>query len=320
MAYQSSTSISSPDQLIDALAAFCAANGWTVERNTLVASARTLTVRKAGITDYIHIYNTSNSQIRMRASVGYDGALTPAAQPNVSPADTLANALVGPYPNVWFFSDGDEINIVVRRSDTTGAYSHIAFGRLTKYGSYVGGTFVDGTFFNLTGAQSGTWDTNTDHALFGFGQMSVGYIRVDADGATNRWVPITSNSSATDVAHSGVGPLRVANTYSGNQLGSTFDISRLINAADANSFSGRSILYPIEFLVRRTGTPIYHSPAGYIANTRYVSLAKFDPEAELSIADETYMLFPVVRKASESSSSDAPNASGNNGFAIRKVP
>lgn len=318
MAFQSSTSIASPDVLIDTLATFAAANGWTVESNTVNLGSRVLTLRKPGVSDYIHIYNTDVNRIRLRASVGYNSALPPGSQTGVTADDCLVNNLAGPYPAVWFFADGNEINVVVRRSDTTGAYSHFAVGVLTKYGSFAGGTFIDGTYFNATGFFSGRWDSDSDHAMFGFGNQFPGYVRADADGLTNKWYEFSGYNSS-DIAHTGVGPLRVAATYSANQVTSTYDIARLINAADDNTFSGRSILQVLDVLIRRQGSPVYVSPIGYVANTRYVSLAKFDPEQELTIADETWMVFPVVRKAQESTVNDAPNASENNGYAIRKV-
>lgn len=318
VAFQSSTSIASNELLVDAIATFAAANGWTIEGNSLVGAVRTVTLRKPGVSDYVHIFTTSTNQVRMRASVSYDPAFPPGQQVAVTPTDCVINNLLGPYPNVWFFADGNEINVVVRRSDTTGAYSHMAFGVLTKYGVYSGGTFIDGSFFNTTTTSSGQWDSTNDHGMFGYGNANYGFVRVDADAPVNKWFPIC-NTNAADIAFSGVGPLGAANTYSANQLSPTYDLGRLINGADDNVFSGRSILHVIDLVFRRQGTPVYLSPAGYIANTRYVSLAKFDPERELSIADETWMVFPVVRKATESSTSGAPNASGNNGFAIRKV-
>lgn len=319
MAYLTSTSITSSDNLIDALANFAAANGWTVVRNNVVGSVRTTTLRKAGVTDYVH-FLTAGSEVILRASVGYDAEQPATSQPDQTPYNCICNNLAGPYPRVWFFANGDEIHVVIRRSDTTGAYAHMAFGRLTKYGTFTGGTYIDASYFSQATFNSGTWDGN-DHALFGYGPTNYGFIRVDADGAVNSWKEMyqTVGGSVANAVLSGMGPLNAASLYSQNMDGTTYETGRFVNATDDNVFSGRSFLHMIEYHVRRSGSPTYFSPIGYIDNTRMVSLAKFDPEQEISVATEDWVVFPVVRKAAQSSTPGAPNASDNNGYAIRKV-
>lgn len=322
MAYQLSTTIASNDALINAICLFAAANGWTVDRNGLVGANRTATLHKAGVTDYIHLYNTDDALVRSRVSVGYNASVAPSAQPNVSPADGITNALVGPYPSVWFFADGDEIDVVIRRADIQGAYAHIVFGKIQKYGSYNGGTYADGSFFNVGASSSntGTWGTTDDHGTFGWGRANCGYMRVDSDGVENRFFPIFSSSNAPDgKVISGVGPIAAANMYSANQTYSTSLEAHIINTADDNIFSGRSVFQNIEFSVRRDGTPAYFSPIGYVKNRRYASLAKFDPEQEVTVGGEVWMMFPVARKAAGSSVNGAPIGTDNNGFAIKKV-
>ena len=124
---------------------------------------------------------------------------------------------------------------------------------------------------------------------------------------------------ATGAALVQSGPLKVANTYSTNQAGATFSTARLMGAADNNTFSGRSMLFPIEIAIRRAGTPTYYSPAGVVSTVRAVSLAKFAPEDELSIASETWVVFPIVNKRAETYGDGDPHASGNVGFAVRKT-
>lgn len=318
MAYQTSTTIASNQLLIDAIASFAVAAGWTQERNVLTGANRVVTLRKPGTSDYVHIFNTNTSEIRMRASVGYDAGATISLQPNVSPADTIVNALVGPYPTVWMFAEGDNVHIVVRRSDITGGYAHVLFGVLSKYGAWDGGTYVDGTYFNTSGSSTGTWGVD-DHAPFGYGYSTTsGYVRCDADGAVNKWWATSGNGSGAH-AWAGVGALSLANMYSANQASPTYDISRWVNAADDNTFSGRSFFHVIDLMVPRAGTPLYCSPIGYPWNLRLASLAKFDPEQEVSVAGETWTVFPIARKAAPSGASGAPIGTDNLGFAIRKV-
>lgn len=313
MAYNTSTSIASVANLIDTLATFASAAGWTVERNTLSGANRTLTLKRAE-TDYIHVYNVTPGQLLLRASTGYDGALAPPAQPGATPQDAVTARLTGPYPKVWFFADGTEVAVVVRRGDQNGAYASFAFGAIQKYGTFDGGTFVDGTYFDRSGSNSGAW-TGNDHGLLAYGSSGAGYVRADADGVSDQWMRL---SGAEALAQSG--PPNAANMYSANQAGSCFSVARLLGAADDNTFSGRSLLYPIELSIRRAGSPTYYSPIGYVDSIRAISLAKFSPEDELSIASETWAVFPIVNKRDFSGTSGAPHASGNVGIAIRKVP
>ena len=74
-----------------------------------------------------------------------------------------------------------------------------------------------------------------------------------------------------------------------------------------------------EIAVRRAGTPTYYSPAGVVSTVRAVSLAKFAPEDELSIASENWVVFPIVNKRAETGGTGDPHASGNVGFAVRKT-
>lgn len=312
MAHSTSTSTASVHDLIDNLATFAAAAGWTVERNTLSGTNRTLTLKRPE-SDYVHVYNTDPGWLRMRASTGYDGALAPAAQPGVTPEDCITARLTGPYPKVWFFSEGSEVVVVVRRADQNGAYASFAFGVIQKYGSYAGGTFIDGTYFNASGGGSGRW-SGSDHGLLAYGTSGAGYVRADADGVSGQWLRLASGAALVQS-----GPLSTASMYSANQGGATYSSARLMGAADDNTFSGRSMLFPIEIAIRRAGTPTYYSPAGVVSTVRAVSLAKFAPEDELSIASETWVVFPIVNKRTETSGAGDPHASGNVGFAVRKT-
>lgn len=309
MAYQTSTTIASNQLLINAIALFAASAGWTVERNVLSGANRTVTLRKPGVTDYIHLFNTANSGVRMRASVGYDDALPIASQPNVTPVDSEVNALVGPYPTVWMFASGDNVHVVVRRSDISGGYAHILFGAISKYGAYTGGTYIEGTYFATTGSASGVWD-NGSHAPFGFGDKQTGYLRCDSDGVSNQWL-LLGRAGLAGRAWGSVGAQN-------HIAAGSYDITRWVYAADDNVFSGRSFLQIIDVYVPRAGTTLYFTPVGYPDNLRYVSLAKFDPEQEVSIGTDTYVVFPVARKAAPSTAVGGPIGTSNFGYAIRK--
>lgn len=324
MAYQVSPSLPNPRAVIDALATFAVANGWTLVYSTVNGDSRTICLRIPGVTDYIHIWNTI-IDIRSRISVGYSAGIPPAGQPDVTRTDCISNALgSGAFPRTWFFANGTELDVVILRPESP-SYCHLAFGCIKKYGVYNGGTYADGTYFNQTGSTSGNWDSQNDHALFGYGTGNYGYVRADcvSEGRVNSFHPFshTTVNVAGEVrgAQTGIGDLNHASMYSSSTENSTNLLGRLINATDDNVFSGRTFLHPIEIIVRRAGDPPYFSPAGYIDNRRYVWLANYDPEQELEIAGETWKIFPVVRRGAYSNDNNALNASRECAFAIRKV-
>ena len=328
MAYQVLASLASAKAVLDAFATFAQANGWTLVYRTDVDQYTVrIGLRIPGVTDYIHL-TSSLAEIRSRISIGYAPGEIPAAQPGAARSDSVSNALNGgAFPRTWMFANGTELDLVILRPESP-SYCHIAIGALTKYGSYAGGTYADGTYFVQVGTPSGTWDSG-DHALFGYGETNYGYLRADcaSEGRTEFFHPITNraftvfgDTAGARGAITGIGDLNHATVYSTTPTdNSTNHLGRLINATDDNVFSGRTFLHPIEFMVRRAGEPPYFSPVGYVQNRRYCWLANYDPEQEIDVGGETWKLFPVVRRGAYSSVSGAPNASRECAFAIRKV-
>jgi hypothetical protein len=308
MAYQEQTTLAGPDVVINNLMTFAAANGWTVERNDLVGSNRTATLRKAGVTDYIHVYNTDTTAIRMRISIGYDGGLPPASQPNVS-GENVTTLFAGPYPTCFFFASQDQVWVAVAIA-LSGEYRHFTFGRLEKAGVYTGGTYVDGTSWPV---DSYAQNFSFKHIPFlGAYKTNAAYGRIRAD--------IPDDSRANWFHEIGATSSLESRVY--GETGETGDgtAATLVNRADRNAFSGRTILHAIPLYVRRIGSALYYSPMGVVQDVRYCSINKFEPEQELTIGSDTWKLFPVAAKRPiVSSSAGGPAASGDYAFAIKKV-
>ncbi|HDS1194601.1 TPA: hypothetical protein QDZ94_002868 [Stenotrophomonas maltophilia] len=70
--------------------------------------------------------------------------------------------------------------------------------------------------------------------------------------------------------------------------------------------------------IRRVGASPYLSPVGVVIGTRACSIAKLEPEQEVTIGDETWVVFPWLRKLAMSTASNATPATGNYGWAVRK--
>ncbi|ASE54601.1 TPA: hypothetical protein QEK30_004077 [Stenotrophomonas maltophilia] len=324
MAYAEFSNVSNVQTLIDLVVQFVQANGWTVERNNLAGANRTATVRIPGVSDYVHLFNTDQLSLQSRLSIGYNGAVDPASQPLPSPRSVSTLGLVGPFPRVKLFANGTAIHVAIAQA-TAGEYRHHAFGVLAKAGAYDGGTYVDGTYWPLNSSSSGVISTSAPTVvLFGFNTngLGCGQVRADSveDGRSNSYHMICNTyggSLGTEgQAGSGVGP-----SYQGSSNDITLDhlwLGRALGNADENIFSGRSILHPIHLWVRRAGTTPNLSPIGEVIGLRACYLEKLEPEQEITIGDETWVVFPWVRKLTMVSGSGQPPASNAYGWAIRK--
>jgi hypothetical protein len=323
MAYQEITGIASPEALIDAICTFVSAEGWTVERNALVGSNRTATVRMVGTTDYIHIYNVNTTEVYMRISVGYDGGLAPSANPNVQAYDTRTNGLTGPYSRVYFFMDNDAVHIVIATASAE-EYRHLCFGMPDKIGDYTGGTYADGTY--RVADFLGDLQANRHRAPFvggGLGPTSnsapyPGCIHADvvADARSNffHWFGDRQDDHVTiGGAFTGI--------MSWAQAGSRYWLAYIAGGADRNIFSGRSIFHPIHVFVNRAGSPTYRSPVATIRNTRFCNLTKLSVAQEVTIGSDTWKVFPLIKRSLlASSGAAAPNyGSHTTGYAIKKI-
>lgn len=320
MAYLNSTNVNGPAEVIAALATFVAANGWAVVSNTLVGSNRTLTIRIAGVTDYLHIYNTDTASIGTRCSIGYTAGAAPESQPNVSPS--TSSDVTGPYPNVYFFADSNEVWVTIQVAGAI-EFRHLALGMINKAGNYTGGTYHEGSFRGPTNL--GDLRGSIAHTPFvggGRSNLSVvsssspyyGSIRLDvpADSVSNGFYSFGDDLSPnTRAVWTGIGTW----TYGPGSL------SYILGGTDANGFDGRSILHPINVFAMRTGADAYWSPIGNVRNTRVCNMTKFSPAQELAIGNETWVLFPAFKRSLASSDNyDAPNLGSHTlGYAIKKV-
>ncbi len=305
MAYNDPTSIATAPDLIDLIVSFAGSNGWTVERNVLDVANRTATLRKPGVSDYVHLYNTDPTTVRMRISIGYDDELPIASQPNVS-GEAVCTLLAGPYPRAFMFASGDQVwvSVAIARS---GEYRHLTFGVVDKMGTFEGGTYVDGSSW----PGSGWWaNFNNNHAPFlslGSGTTR-GHVRVDipVDERENFFFSFNASGNTRVVSDAGEDTSALA--------------AALVNRADRNAISGRSVLHTIPLYVARTGSETFFSPIGVVHDVRYCSIDKFEPEQEITIGSDTWKVFPVAAKrAMTSAVGERPAASGNYAYAIRKV-
>lgn len=287
MAYQATSATSVPD-LIDKIAIFAGANGWTVHRNDLAGALRTVTVSKGG--DYINIFNTGSTDVQVRGAVGYDGGLAGSAQPNQAITQATANTGSGPFSNVFFFENNSCLFAVIEIA--SGIFRHLCFGSLVKYGTYSGGTFFDAFYLHPTNDPQDPAGSTYHHPLFGqYGpnQGACGGVRCDVDGNTNYFAPFRrTNNVATPVASGAMSSANEAsNDYGSRSFAGFYDRS-------VNSWSGVTPLQPIKLRVERAGT--YYSEIGHVPAMRFLNMSRFQVGDEFSIGPDTWKVFPWVRK------------------------
>ena len=311
MAYAENVA-SSPDDLIDKISTFAVSAGWTEDRNALVGSNRTVTLHKGG--DYIHLWNDSDSSVRVIGSIGYDSGEVPLSQTLVAENQCVAPIGVGPYTKVYMFADNspaEHVHVVIEA--TAGVFFHLSFGLLDKFGTYTGGTYFDASYWPHTSPASQTYTGHWNKAIFD-STTAPGYtagtlpfnVRVDipADSLSNNW--FAARSDATNKAVSGLngsqpGPSPVLNTaYSRNSA----------------TFSGQILLHPIQVVVERDGG--LWSSVGEFPNVRVTNIERYNPADEITIGSDTWKLFPFVRKGS-STNTLTEAYSQNRGYAYKKV-
>lgn len=306
MAYQQTTATSVAD-LIDKVAAFAATLGWTIDRNTIASSNRTVSISRAG-SDYLHIFNTDTTNVRLRASTGINTGLAIASQPGVSTAEAIANGGAGPFASVFLFGDTTPAPYIHVVYDTgNSVLRHFSLGMVQKIGTWTGGTYFDALSLNTSAGQNASPLSSLHHVLFSQGDASNGEeggIRCDVPPSTNVFAPITGQSFGT-------APYRV---FGG--VNATRDLEGFFSSS-VNSWSGVTPLRQIKLRVDRGSG--FSSEIGYVPGIRLVNIARWAAGDEFSIGPDTWKVFPWWRQGSRPAGDTTGAYSGNYGFAYLKT-
>lgn len=308
------TTATSVEDLLDQIAVAAAAEGWTVERNDLVGSNRTVTLRM-GVGDYIHLWNTTVDHFYMRGSTGYDGGLTPDNQPNVAPYRAQCNCYDGPFSDVYFFADAspaDHFHVVINIDGIR--YRHASFGTLVKFGAYTGGTYYDALNYDDGNSLANDDALDPDHhVMFSCGSndnSNAGSVRIDADGRTDYWAPFR-NPQATGMFNVS-GGFGSESTSIQLSYGDSYRTQSAFYARSINAWSGRTPMQHIQIRHYRGAT--YYSPIGEVPNIRYLNMTRFVAAEEVTIGSDVWKIFPWVKQGG------AVPHSSQHAFAYKKVP
>lgn len=319
MAYRQLTNVNNIADLVNNIVTFASENGWTVRRNSVVSGLREATIHIPGVSDNVHVYNSSLLELSMRLSVGYDAGLPPGGQPNVSPYESRTD-LVGPFPNVYLFANGTAVHVAVQIANAI-EFRHLCFGLISKAGGYTGGTYADGSWRNPN--YRGDIGQNSHAPFIGNGSGSSpgsapfpGSMRIDvpADEYTNNFSAFIDSDGIANSLFTGVSTFEVQTTlraYGG----------RIYEGTDTNAFSGRSVIHPIRVFFVRKGN-LRKALVGEVPGTFAVAMVKFSHAQEITIGSDVYKLFPVFKRSLQQDRGIGAPDYGSHvlGYAVRKTP
>ena len=320
MSYQTGSSTGALD-LLDKLRVFCAAEGWTVNRNTSTdsGSGQELCLSKGAsyfnfkagqnISMLVNSFNQAGKfGLQLNGSDGYDGGSAWDRQPGYPKRTSGSNdqftSLVpfvtnlGAFPAYYFFSHngGDVIHVEIEVN--TGIFQRFGFGKLDLYDATTAG---DGRYFFGTGAEHVTDSTGSTTVWLGAETgstfsleegpfMSAAFTKSAARtgsavrcavGAFDNWAQCAYQNSIA---------------YTGQACVAMHD--RIIHMASPNPLNGVGVMTPINVSVVRSDLN-YH-PLGVVHGIRYLDMTNYQPGDEFVLGSDTWKVFPIYNKGGRS--------------------
>lgn len=299
MAYDSGAASNTYD-LLDVLRAFLVAEGWTVNRWAVVDTYQTLNVSfdLGSGTKYFNFYARTD-EIYYSMSTGY-AAVSWGSQPGESGSGIWDLQTAGAYVGYEIYYSDNVIFMPVEIS--SGAFMHLVFGEITKYGTYNGGEFVDASkWTTLASPQVDEPQSNFNHAPFHGNSAQVAGIGQFACDALGDYFMYLDKTNSTN------------NTAATTGVFSFFDGAMLRNQPNAST--GRSVMSHIHFFVRDYAANKSH-PAGYIPNVRLINMRDMSPKQNI---DTDWYVYPMVKKGDPADSGLGDYNSGYFAYAVKRV-
>jgi hypothetical protein len=326
---------SDPTDLVNKLAVFIEANGWTRDDLSNEGSGRRYHAHRG--TQYLNMRALVNESapsgavimdgggtniygVSFNIGTGYSGASPWYSQAGIptnsggGPRSVGIQALsvAGTY-HFFAHNSGDQIMVVVEYA--SGYYDRFYFGLLSEYGAVTGGDYFGGS---RTGIQSAASNSTVPFGFFrgshgggeaGSGMGSVyALLKVDVDAETGwHWNPQATYGAARRT-------LRDFNNINAYTAG---------NAIQPNTTNSLAVMFPVIVYVNRTTTDAAAtsaSPVGEIPKVFYINLANLVPGQQITLGSTDYRVFPFWKKNSTKAIPVASVAghSGWYGFAVEE--
>lgn len=302
---------------------FAVANGWTQDKFTLGSGTSTSTeiyLHKG--TNYVSLefeilpsafkyyHNNYASReeplVTLYGNTGFNTGNTVDDQPGSYTNDTTritrCTWLFGPCVQYYFFTNatGDYIHVVIETIPNE--FEMFAFGDLIKQGSYTGGQYVAGKYWD----HGSSWDTwnNTAHSVMFDGRCS------DVNTYQDH-VQINQDSKVWANLHD------LDTPYDGYIFGDTRYYCLSDIHALSSSFTDKAPMFPILLTYIRLNTLSNCAFIGYVPDIRNVSIENYTPGEVVSLGTDEWMVFPHMKK-NDPATQDEAN-SGWSALAFKKI-
>lgn len=266
------------DTLLQALATFAAAQGWTVSYNgnrtgTGAGLGTAIVVSKGGQCHTMFRTHTANRWIETVGQDAYSGAVSTELQNNRS-GTTRTNEVNGPFQSYHFFAGNTYLYVVVET--TAGTYKHTGCGILEQFGDATPGHFVYGSNWTMQISPTNYLNSATSsyHAVpidasDNSNSVRSTYLRADYDGNLNYW------------------------SDTGNRL-DFYPSAREDRISVVSEYTQRAILAsPVWRLSRPSSQATF---AGVAPNWRTVMLDWIAPGDNLTLGSDVWKVFPIIRR------------------------
>jgi hypothetical protein len=320
MSYQTGSATTQLD-FMTKLKDFAVAAGWT--QDEFDSGNSRMALHKSTV--YVQMHWDGTNDIGLWQSLNFTGGQVPGNHPNdsgniASPTGAITSGrrintvTNGPYISHHFFASGDYLYACLQIS--VGTWVNMGWGKLTKLGNWTGGEFAFASFYAEGG---GTFlPGNLNHSQIFDALCNVADVAacmhvegLPGQGGTGKWGVFTGAGAAPGNDDAAV--LRVS------LVGSMRDGPYATSLAyfKLSAMQGFVPLIPIPaFYHRRDTTPDHFHPLGFMPDIRQLNIGRFNPEQEIVIGPDTWIVFPMIQKLHVSSS---VAKSGNGGFAIKKI-
>lgn len=330
MAY-STGSATGVNDLVDKLATFIEANGWTRDSLGNEGSGRRYHAHNGSqyLNVRAHTNETVNSNVAQSSSgnsanvygvainigTGYSGAsawYNQAGVPQGLSSKYMTAGIqrvTGAIPTYHFFAHNSGANIVCVVEYSAGFFQYFAFGVLAKYGSFTGGDYFIGSD---TGVSSFAWGSSFLSPPLGFisspvANTSAAFIKATVDAEAG-W-KFAQNNAANPT-----GVRRILD-----------NITRFSGglAIQPNTFNSVSVLVPVKAHCYRDTTndaTSNRSPLGEIPNVFFVTMKTLTPGQQVAVGSDNYRVFPFFTK---DATTDTPSSAGSGhtatyGYAVQE--